>query len=304
MPKLVTDAMKTLLGEPSAHLIFICSIRRKTKSTLYLTDSDQDIEYNAIVYRSSNGLQVSDVSESALLEGQSANLVLFETANTPFQKDLDAGEFSDSAVTIHIVDRNNLGAGALSYFTGYVSTKQIDSTGLMQLECVSESARVRTLGGETFSSTCRNRFGDTNCGINLTAHRFPVAVITASSRRNSFTVPLATADTYLNVGSITFTTGPNAGLTFDVRGYDHTTGTVKLWLKTPYPISPGETLFFYRGCPKILSLCHSFYNNAKNFRGEPYMPPKGMAKRKKPPEGKPVTKKRPKNPCGNPFITG
>ena len=74
------------------------------------------------------------------------------------------------------------------------------------------------------------------------------------------------------IGKLLFITGKNAGRIFDVRLYDATTNTVELFEETPLDISVGDVILLTRGCNKTIDLCANTYNNAANFRGEPFMP--------------------------------
>jgi uncharacterized phage protein (TIGR02218 family) len=77
-------------------------------------------------------------------------------------------------------------------------------------------------------------------------------------------------------GSITFTSGVNAGVTANVNNV--AAGTA---LGLGYPLqsvpSPGDTFTVYYGCDHTPGTCQSKFNNLVNFRGFPYVPPPQMA---------------------------
>lgn len=76
---------------------------------------------------------------------------------------------------------------------------------------------------------------------------------------------------YFTYGLITFTSGLNNGLAMEVQSY--VPGTISLRLSLPYSIAVGDTYSMIAGCGKRFSEdCTAKFNNAVNFRGEPFLP--------------------------------
>jgi uncharacterized phage protein (TIGR02218 family) len=77
-------------------------------------------------------------------------------------------------------------------------------------------------------------------------------------------------------GSITFTSGVNAGVTANVNSVIATTS-----LTLGYPLqnapSAGDTFTVYQGCDHTPGTCQNKFSNLLNFRGFPYVPPPQMA---------------------------
>jgi len=76
-------------------------------------------------------------------------------------------------------------------------------------------------------------------------------------------------DGWFNYGTVTFTSGLNAGAEREIASYGG--NTVTLFEKAPFTVSPGDTLTIVTGCDKTLRNCFR-YNNVINFQGEPYIP--------------------------------
>ena len=76
-------------------------------------------------------------------------------------------------------------------------------------------------------------------------------------------------DNWFTYGTVTFTSGLNAGSVREIASY--TSNTVTLFENAPFPISPGDTMTVTSGCDKTLKNCFR-YNNVVNFQGEPYIP--------------------------------
>ena len=77
-------------------------------------------------------------------------------------------------------------------------------------------------------------------------------------------------------GSITFTSGVNAGVTANVNAV-----AVGSALTLGYPLqsppSAGDAFTVYQGCDHTPGTCQGKFNNLANFRGFPYVPPPQMA---------------------------
>jgi hypothetical protein len=81
----------------------------------------------------------------------------------------------------------------------------------------------------------------------------------------------------------TFETGANAGRTIEVKSWTQATRRLELWAPTGLPLQVGDQLRIYPGCHKrVLEDCRDRFRipgsllfdkgNARNFRGEPYVP--------------------------------
>ena len=77
-------------------------------------------------------------------------------------------------------------------------------------------------------------------------------------------------------GTITFTSGVNAGATATVGSAVAGTSLSLLYPLESVP-SPGDAFTVYYGCDHTPATCLSKFNNFANFRGFPYVPPPQMA---------------------------
>lgn len=71
---------------------------------------------------------------------------------------------------------------------------------------------------------------------------------------------------------ITWLSGPNAGTDSFVRTWISATKTLKVYVPLADNITIGDKFMFSLGCNKTISDCSTRFNNAINFRGEPYLP--------------------------------
>lgn len=75
---------------------------------------------------------------------------------------------------------------------------------------------------------------------------------------------------YFDLGTVTFTSGANNGISRSIKRWD----AVALDLLTPLPAAPsnGDTMNVTAGDDKTQATCTTKFSNANNFRGFPYIP--------------------------------
>jgi uncharacterized phage protein (TIGR02218 family) len=113
-------------------------------------------------------------------------------------------------------------------------------------------AELRGLGdalkqefGQVYGPTCRADLGDARCGIDLALH-VQTAAITAVLGQDSFTLTPALATTKpIPGGKVVWTSGANAGIALEIRGYDGGTQTVELFVPPPLAPDRREALMAY-----------------------------------------------------------
>jgi hypothetical protein len=74
----------------------------------------------------------------------------------------------------------------------------------------------------------------------------------------------------LTIGTLVFLSGPNAGIKRDVFTFDQ--GAVELFVPLPNTCDVGDEVMLVIGCDNQIQTCAATFNNAFNFRGEPFMP--------------------------------
>lgn len=98
--------------------------------------------------------------------------------------------------------------------------------------------------------------------------------------RTQFLVSVAASElgddpTYFDGGLITFSTGDNAGLSFEVYTFTPDSaddGEVRLYLRTSFNVQVGDTGTLYPGCDKTVATCKARFDNFINYQGFPHVP--------------------------------
>ena len=128
-----------------------------------------------------------------------------------------------------------------------------------------------TITGATGMTTINGSTTFRNPNAGKTTFDLPVDTTLYPAYTGSGVVtPLGGTSGYFDRGLITFTSGPNNGLSMEVKSY--TVGQLVLVLPMPYTIAVGNTYSLIAGCDKTFPTCRDRFTNVVNFRGEPYLP--------------------------------
>ena len=120
-----------------------------------------------------------------------------------------------------------------------------------------------------YQAACQHSLFDSGCAL-ARASWATTGSVSGSPSLTSFMSVLAPPAGYFDVGSLIFTSGPNAGIRRTVKSWDGVT----LRLLNPLPALPvvGNNFTIYPGCNKTQATCASKFNNVVNFKGMPYVP--------------------------------
>lgn len=182
------------------------------------------------------------------------------------------GGFDGAAITLErafLASWGVLPTGALRMFSGRVSEVVPSRTEVaITVKSDMELLNIR-MPRNVYQAGCPNTLFDSGCGLNKASFAVNSACLSGSSK-TSISSALAQSAGFFDLGTITFTSGPNAGVTRTVKSY--ASGSFKLSLPLPYAPTTGDTFTAYPGCDRTQATCEIKFNNKGNFRGLPYIP--------------------------------
>ena len=120
-----------------------------------------------------------------------------------------------------------------------------------------------------YQSGCINTLFDNGCGLQKALWGADGIVTGASLTQVSTNLTRMESD-YFALGSISFTTGPNAGITRSVREFAG--GVFVLAVPLVSPPRAGDTFTAWPGCNRLHDTCRNKFMNVLNFRGFPFVP--------------------------------
>jgi uncharacterized phage protein (TIGR02218 family) len=134
-----------------------------------------------------------------------------------------------------------------------------------------------TIGNATVDGTAELRARDSFLRVATVAAVTSSRVLVADAALDAY------ADGWFDSGALTFESGANAGRTIEVKSWTQGTRTLELWEPARLEVEVGDQFRVYPGCHKrITDDCRDKFQipgnlrfangNARNFRGEPYVP--------------------------------
>lgn len=161
-------------------------------------------------------------------------------------------------------------AGALVMFSGRVS-QITGSRHELQLTVKSDLELLDAkLPRNLYTPGCGLTVYSTACGANRAAVTVTSTVTGVTSARSAFATSLGQADEWFDLGTLTFTTGANAGISRTVRSFAD--GEFEFALAFPADIVAGDAFSVFPGCDHTQATCQSKFGNVIHFRGFPYIP--------------------------------
>ncbi len=162
--------------------------------------------------------------------------------------------------------------GTVDMFTGKVSNVEA-SRQVVEFRVKSFLERLDlNMPRNVYQASCTHTLYSAGCGVNRLS--FTVSgTVTAQNPDGSINTSLSQADGYFNMGAITFTSGPNAGVSRAVKLHQNASGKIFF----PYPLPEdaviGNTFTILPGCDKRRTGdCTTKYSNVIHFKGFEFIP--------------------------------
>ena len=228
------------------------------------TEHDNDLTFDGITYIASSGFTSSRIESSLGLSTDNLNVDGAISDDTLNSDDLSSGNYDDAVVELWWVNFENVSQRVLLNKGNVGQVKRGELA--FSAELRSQSGRLQQQTGRVYQRTCDAILGDSRCKVDLTAFTSNGTIQIVNSRRD-FEVSISDNDTdsFYSFGVITFTSGENSGLKFEIKS--HSSGRIFLWEKTPFSVGVDDTFSVVAGCDKKMSTCNDKFSNTANFQG-------------------------------------
>lgn len=247
-------------------------------ATLRYSGADKAISWSGQAYRLGPILQRSQISEKIRLEVATLTLTITAGANdqingVPLLQFIKNRGLDGANIRLErafMPDWNAPVTGTIIRFAGRVKAVEEIAGNAARLSIASWASLLNVkMPADLYQAACRNALYDTRCGLTKTSFGAS-STVSGSPTRMSFASGLsATHDDYA-LGTVTFTSGPNSGISRTIRGNVGGSFT----LVRPLPAAPGVGNAFtvYPGCNRTSARCSARFNNLARFRGEEFVP--------------------------------
>jgi uncharacterized phage protein (TIGR02218 family) len=273
--KLLSPELQAHLNAGTTTLSWCWRISRADGVTLGFTDHDVMLAFDGTGFEPESGFAASEVRSGSDLsvDAQDAEGVL--TSDRITETDIIDGRWDNAAVELWRVNWTDTSQRVLL---------RRGAVGQIRRGRMAFVAEVRSLAhalgqtvGRTFQANCDAALGDSRCGIDLENAAYKGSgVVTDLLRDRAF---LATglsgfAAGWFTSGTLTWTSGANAGRITELLGHNLTDAIASLTLlEAPVlGIAEGDAFIARAGCDKRMATCGVKFANTLNFRGFPIIP--------------------------------
>lgn len=280
------DASTEFKAQLNTDTTTLCRLWRVTpigRTTLYYTDHDRDVTYDGDTYAATDSFNASAI-ENRTGTGQTNFEITVLLSGDISKPDVEKGIYGGAQVEVDAIFYDHTDYGVMALATGKIVDASVPYKSQAVFSCAgfaTTSARYLT---EQYSPTCRAEFCDARCGLDEEDYTLPFEVtVVTSVMRFQATGQEGGAGVY-NLGYIRWTSGANIGRKSDVQSSSD--DSIRLLIRPPFPIEVGDEGEIVVGCDKTITTCRLF-DNAINFRGEPFVPGDDFVKspKKKVPTG-------------------
>ena len=273
--KSLSPALQADLDDGTTTMSWCWRIARADGVTLGFTDHDRVLTFDGTDFEPESGFAASEVRSGSDLsvDAQDAEGVL--TSDRITETDIVDGRWDAAQVELWRVNWADASQRVLL---------RRGAVGQIRRGRMAFVAEVRSLAhvlgqtvGRTSQASCDAALGDTRCGIDLENAAFKGGgVVTDLLRDRAFmaTGVAAFAAGWFTSGTITWTSGANAGRITEVLAHDLAGSIVTVTLlEAPVrAIAEGDSFIARAGCDKRMATCGTKFANVANFRGFPNIP--------------------------------
>jgi uncharacterized phage protein (TIGR02218 family) len=241
-------------------------IFRRDGVTLGFTSHDRDLVFSGIRHRAAPGMIPAAIRMTSRIDDDSAEVDGALSHDVIKATDLAAGLYDHANIMIGAVDWETREHEVL--YTGRIGRIEDDGRGFSAQLKSAKHILDHDLVPRT-SPTCRAEFCGPGCG--LAARRFTARrrVVDLDIDSNRIALDNAAGAGAID-GQLRLLGGPQTGLAFGI--IDAQGAWVTLDRPIIGPLAPGTPAELREGCDHTLATCASRFGNARNFRGEPFLP--------------------------------
>lgn len=230
------------------------------------TSHDRDLSFGGIKHRAAPGMVPAAIRMTADLSEDSAGVDGALSHDSISEADLAAGLFDSAAIEIGIVDWETLDNHSM--YSGTLGRIEDDRRGFSAELRSAKHILEQDLVPRT-SPTCRATFCGPGCGLSANKYTSRVALSAFDSDLNRVQFGGQFGDGFVG-GKLRFLSGPQTGMPFGIISANSN------WLTLDRPLDDataiGTPAELIEGCDHTLSTCANRFENAVNFRGEPFLP--------------------------------
>jgi len=269
--------MKTISAELRAHyqgeqhtLSGLWKVTRKDLAVYGFTDHDEILVFSGLSYDAASGFSASAVRARTGLNVDGLEVQGAIDSSIITAESLRSGAWDNAVVEEFEVNWADLSQGARKLTHGIIG-KVSQGSSVFIAEVDSFLKRLQQPIGRLVVRPCDAKLGDARCTVNLAGFTVSSTITSVSSKRVFTDSARAEAANYFAKGEISFTSGANAGQSYDVKTFG-SGGIIGLQLPAWFTVAIGDAYTMVAGCDKLDGTCVTKFANIVNYRGFPFVP--------------------------------
>lgn len=270
MSKTLVAGLQAHLDTKSTTMVLCWKIVRRDGAVQGFTEHDEDVVFDGLTFLASSGFTSSRMEQNLGLSPSNLNVDGALSSATLNEDDLARGLYDDADVSLFWVNWEDV-AERVTLEIGNIGEVTRRET-FFSAEFRSLVYRLNQKTGRIYQRSCDAVLGDARCGVDLASPSYKgTGAITSATGRNLVVSGIgAFADKFFTYGVLTFTSGLNNGLAFEVKSHIGT--AIVLWDIPPQTVAATDGFTITAGCSKDAETCRAKFNNIVNFRGFPFIP--------------------------------
>lgn len=241
-------------------------IYRRDGVTLGFTSHDRDLRFAGVLHRAAPGILPSAIRRTAGLSGDSAEMQGALTHDSIADADLAAGRFDDALVEVGAVDWETCENAVL--YVGSIGDVTREGGGFTA-DLRSAKAALEIDPVPRTSPMCRAAFCGPGCGLSGARFEHRARLVSIDPDLQQLSLSAADLERFAS-GTVRFLDGPLAGVALAVVAADRAGLVVDAAIDGG--LAQGMQAILREGCDHTLATCAARFDNAVNFRGEPFLP--------------------------------
>lgn len=272
MKTLPTALAEHLAGEATT-TCHCWKVSLRDGAVLGFTEHDEALSFGGVTYLAASGFQASENDSETGLAASSGEVAGGFSSEAVSEADLAAGRYDGAKVELYLVNWQAPEQHVL------LKVREIGEVtragGAFTAELRSFAHRLSQPQGRVYGRRCDAALGDARCGADIAAFRANGAVVSVDGSGRMVVSGLdAFAEGFFRQGKLMFSSGANAGRSFDLDDHALRDGVASLsfWLPLEAAAQAGDAFTVTAGCDKSFATCKAKFANHLNFRGFPHMP--------------------------------
>ncbi len=272
--------MKTVPEDFAAHLqgeatttCHCWKVSLRDGTVLGFTEHDEALTFRGVTYLAASGFQAGENDSETGLAASSGEVAGGFSSEAVSEDDLAAGRYDGARVELFRVNWQVPEQHVLLKVREIGEVKR--AGGAFTAELRSFAHRLSQPQSRVYGRRCDAALGDARCGADIAAFRANGAVVSVDGSGQMAVSGLgAFAEGFFRQGKLMFSSGENAGHSFDLDDHALRDGVVSLNFWLPLEVSPkaGDAFTVTAGCDKSFATCRAKFANHLNFRGFPHIP--------------------------------